>query len=181
MQTTQFTAANNNPSLDNILPINLLAVMIRQIKQRSLMSHKLNSEIMGQVGIFRKNKMKNVHLLKISLLMLMMQAYCKRIYMESSEHNGAYISPPICINRLIFSGCLPRYANLCHNLTNLVFVMPSLCFSIHLHKPKEIIKGQKMVTFAVLCPSSTFIFFLFVISLFLAQNYDQYDYLIYLF
>ena len=66
------------------------------------------------------------------------------------------ISPqPICINKLIFSGRLPRYANLCHNLTNLVFVMPSLCFSIHLHKPKEIKKGQKMVNFAVLCPSST--------------------------
>ena len=66
------------------------------------------------------------------------------------------ISPqPIYINRLIFSGRLPRYANLCHNLTNLVFVMPSLCFSIHLRKPKEIIKGQKMVNFAVLCPSST--------------------------
>ena len=75
--------------------------------------------------------------------------------MESSEHNGAYLSQPICINRLIFSGRLPRYANLCHNLTNLVFVMPSLCFSIHLHKPKEIIKGQKMMNFAVLCPSST--------------------------
>ena len=75
--------------------------------------------------------------------------------MESSEHNGAYISPPICINRLIFSGRLPSYANLCHNLTNLVFVMPSLCFSIHLHKPKEIIKGQKMVNLAVLCPNST--------------------------
>ena len=27
----------------------------------------------------------------------------RRIYMESSEHNGAYIPPPLCINRLIFS------------------------------------------------------------------------------
>ena len=43
----------------------------------------------------------------------MIQAYFRRIYMESSEHkvhdNSAYIvfyiSPPICTNGLIFSKC----------------------------------------------------------------------------
>ena len=33
----------------------------------------------------------------------MIQANCTRICMETSEHNGAYISPPICTNWLIFS------------------------------------------------------------------------------
>ena len=31
------------------------------------------------------------------------RAYFRRIYMKSSEHNGAYISSPICTNRLISS------------------------------------------------------------------------------
>ena len=48
--------------------------------------------------------------------------------MVSSEHNGAYISPPICTNSC--SIVLSRCANLSHNFTNLVFVTSSLLSSI---------------------------------------------------
>ena len=33
---------------------------------------------------------------------LPIQAYFRRIKMELAEHDNAYISPPICTNRLIF-------------------------------------------------------------------------------
>ena len=57
--------------------------------------------------------------------------------MESLERNSAYIFPPICTNRLILSKgaffvlfILSVYANQPHNLSNLVFVLSSLLFSI---------------------------------------------------
>ena len=37
------------------------------------------------------------------IVTLTIQACFRRIYMKSSEHNGAYISSPICTNRLILS------------------------------------------------------------------------------
>ena len=43
-------------------------------------------------------------LLRLSwIVTLTIQAYFRRIYMESSEHNVAYISSPFFTNRLIFS------------------------------------------------------------------------------
>ena len=63
--------------------------------------------------------------------------YFRRIYMESLEHNNAYISTPICTNRLIFRKCtfflfFSGYSNYMgsHNFTNLVFVTSSPLFSI---------------------------------------------------
>ena len=57
------------------------------------------SEIMRFVSkLFRKNKMKKAPLPKTSFLnclTLMIQALFRRIYMESSEHNLAYISSPV--------------------------------------------------------------------------------------
>ena len=56
--------------------------------------------------------------------------------MESSEHNSAYISQPICNNRLIikkgafFILLYAGYANQPHDCTNLDFVVSSLYFCI---------------------------------------------------
>ena len=55
--------------------------------------------------------------------------------MESSEHEGTYVSPPTCTNQLIlerglFHLVLSGYSNLSHNFTNLVFLTSSLLFSI---------------------------------------------------
>ena len=68
---------------------------------------------MGLDGIFRKNKTKKAPLPKISLLVQIggeiQTPLCSDdfiqivgIYMESSEHNNAYVSQPIRTNRLIF-------------------------------------------------------------------------------
>ena len=52
------------------------------------------------------------------------------ICMESSEHIGVYIFPPICTNRLISrKWSFFIFSNLCHNFKNLVFVTSLLLFS----------------------------------------------------
>ena len=38
----------------------------------------------------------------LNIVTFAIHAYFRRICMESAEHNGAYISPTICTNRLIF-------------------------------------------------------------------------------
>ena len=56
--------------------------------------------------------------------------------MESTEHKGAYISPPICTRRLIFGKgfcfhlVLSKYAIQSHNFTNLNFCDVTLPFSM---------------------------------------------------
>ena len=59
--------------------------------------------------------------------------------MESLEHNGTEISPPIWINRLIFNNkvnifplVLSGYAKPSHNFRNLVFETSSLPFSVQI-------------------------------------------------
>ena len=58
------------------------------------------------------------------------------VYMESSEHNGAYIFSPICINRLIFGKrtffifFFSEYANQSHNFANLVFPDVTVLFPV---------------------------------------------------
>ena len=63
----------------------------------------------------------------------MIQAYFRRVHLESWEQKGAYTFPPICTKGLIssnrtFSPCSfrLRYANQPHNFTNTVFVTSPL-------------------------------------------------------
>ena len=63
--------------------------------------------------------------------------YFRRTYMESSENNATYISPPICTNRLIsdqeetFYLVLSGYANLSHDFSKFSFrdIVTSLLYT----------------------------------------------------
>ena len=67
----------------------------------------------------------------------MIQAYFRRVHLESWEHKGAYTLSPICTKGLIssnrtVSSCFfrRRSANQPHNFTNMVFVATSFPVSI---------------------------------------------------
>ena len=101
------------------------------VERRSVKSQHIHiCNIMGLISIFRENKMKKAPLLTSSQLVqiggeiyistsllwrlhtkppklamiitLMIQAYFRRVYIGSSEHNAAYFSSPICTNELSF-------------------------------------------------------------------------------
>ena len=56
--------------------------------------------------------------------------YFRRICMESAEHNGAYISPTICTNRLIFGNGALFFLNMLTNRMTLNFCDVTLLCSL---------------------------------------------------
>ena len=58
--------------------------------------------------------------------------YFRRICMESAEHNGAYISPTICTNRLIFGNGALFFLNMLTNrMTSQIWTFVTSLFSVH--------------------------------------------------